>query len=81
MNKKNNSIIVSEWDKKKSLEINACHDPGSLAMPNGDPRDGFFLPTLTLMIYSYIIYAFLIVTTAGNVQTMKLPDARVLQYH
>ena len=55
VNKKNNFIIVSEWDKKKSLEINACHDPGSLAMPNGDPRDGFFFPTLTLMIYSFII--------------------------
>ena len=22
-------------------------------MPNGDPRDGFFYPTLTLMIHSY----------------------------
>ena len=22
-------------------------------MPNGDPRDGFFYPTLTLMTYSY----------------------------
>ena len=27
----------------------------SLVMPNGDPRDGFFYPTLTLMIDSYII--------------------------
>ena len=25
----------------------------SLVMPNGDPRDGFFDPTLTLMIDSY----------------------------
>ena len=24
-------------------------------MPNGDPRDGFFYPTLTLMIDSYIL--------------------------
>ena len=24
-------------------------------MPNGDPRDGFFYPTLTLMIDSYIM--------------------------
>ena len=24
-------------------------------MPNGDPRDGFFYPTLTIMIDSYII--------------------------
>ena len=25
-------------------------------MPNGDPRDGFFYPTLTLMIDSYNLY-------------------------
>ena len=25
-------------------------------MPNGDPRDGFFYPTLTLMIDSYIVH-------------------------
>ena len=24
-------------------------------MPNGDPRDGFFYPTLTLMIDSYML--------------------------
>ena len=24
-------------------------------MPNGDPRDGFFFPTLTLIIDSYIL--------------------------
>ena len=24
-------------------------------MPNGDPRDGFFYPTLTLMIDSYSV--------------------------
>ena len=24
-------------------------------MPNGDPRDGFFYPTLTLMMDSYIL--------------------------
>ena len=27
-------------------------------MPNGDPRDGFFYPTLTLMIDSYIAWSF-----------------------
>ena len=26
-------------------------------MPNGDPRDGFFYPNLTLMIDSYIMRA------------------------
>ena len=28
-------------------------------MPNGDPWDGFFYPTLTLMIDSYMIVIFL----------------------
>ena len=32
-----------------------CHHSASLVMPNGDPRDGFFCPALTLMIYSYIL--------------------------
>ena len=27
-------------------------------MPNGDPRDGFFYPTLTLMIDSYTLTTF-----------------------
>ena len=27
----------------------------SLVMPNGDPRDEFFYPTITLMIDSYIL--------------------------
>ena len=29
--------------------------PTSLVMPMGDPRDGFFYPTLTLMIDTYIL--------------------------
>ena len=28
-------------------------------MPNGDPRDGFFYPTLTLMMDSYILWFFI----------------------
>ena len=36
-----------------SLGITICHDSASLVMPNGDPRDGFFYPTLKLMIDSY----------------------------
>ena len=28
----------------------------SLVMPNGDPRDGFFYPTLTLIIDSYFLF-------------------------
>ena len=40
-----------------SLKITVCHHSASLVMSNGDPRDGFFYPTLTLMIYSYIVVA------------------------
>ena len=36
-----------------SLGITVCHHSASLVMPNGDPRDGLFYPTLTLMIDSY----------------------------
>ena len=31
------------------------HRLSSLVMPNDDPREGFFYPTLTLMIDSYIL--------------------------
>ena len=36
-----------------SLGITVCHHSASLVMPNGDPQDNFFNPTLTLMIDSY----------------------------
>ena len=35
---------------KKNPAITVCHHSASLVMPNGDPRDRFFYPTLTLMI-------------------------------
>ena len=38
-----------------SFLITVCHHLASLAMPIGDPLGGFFYPTLTLMIDSYII--------------------------
>ena len=41
-----------EW-KNRSLGITVCHHSASLVMPNGDPRDRFFYPTLTLMMDSY----------------------------
>ena len=40
--------------KNPSLAITVCHHSASLVMPIGDPRDGFFYPTLTLMIDPYI---------------------------
>ena len=39
-----------------SLGITVCHHSASLVMPIGDPRDGYFYPTLTLMIDSYYLY-------------------------
>ena len=32
-----------------------CHHLASLLIPSGDPRDGFFYPSLTLKIHSYIL--------------------------
>ena len=43
VSKTNNSLIVSEWDRDKSLGINVCHHPETLVMSNGDPQDRFFL--------------------------------------
>ena len=37
-----------------SLAINDCHHSKSLMMTIGDPPDGFFFPTPTLMMDSYI---------------------------
>ena len=37
-----------------SLVITTCHHSASLVMPIGDPRDGFFYPTLTFMRDSYV---------------------------
>ena len=54
VSKKNNPLFVSGWDRKNpSLGIIVCHHLASLVMPNGDPQDGFFYATLTLMIDSY----------------------------
>ena len=53
-------IRISEilpWDRKSYLThaILPRH-LFAILMPNGDPLDGFFYPTLTLMIDSYILY-------------------------
>ena len=49
-------FICVRMDKKHpSLVITICHQLATLVMPIGDPRDGFFYPTLTLMIDSYNI--------------------------
>ena len=41
--------------KNPSLGLSVCHHSASLMIPNGDPRDGFTYPTLTLMVDYYII--------------------------
>ena len=43
-----------------SLAITICHHSASLMMPVSDPQDGFFYPTLTLRMDSYILYPHLI---------------------
>ena len=43
-------------------------------MPNGDPRDGLFYPTLTLMINSYNIYIYRKRRTDGETSGGYSPD-------
>ena len=50
---KESIIRVRVGYKNESLAITACHHLASLEMPIGDPRDGFFYPTITLMVDSY----------------------------
>ena len=52
---KESIIRMRVGQKNLSLGIPVCHHSASLVMPNGDPGDGFFYPTLTLMIDSYIL--------------------------
>ena len=40
--------------EKSVPQDHLCYHSASLVMPNGDPQDGFFYPTHTLMIDSYI---------------------------
>ena len=55
---KESIICVRVGSKNPSLVITVCHHSASLLMPNGDPRDEFFYPTLTLIVDSYIILLF-----------------------
>ena len=55
VSKENYPLFLLGWDKKNlSLTITVCHHSASLVMPIGDARDGFFYPTLTLIMDSYI---------------------------
>ena len=50
--KKNDPLFVWGRDRK----IYPLGSPFDLMMPNCDPRDRFFYPTLTLLIDSYIMH-------------------------
>ena len=66
---KGSIIRVRVGKKNPSLGITVCHHSASLMMPNGDPRDRFFYPTLTLMIDSYslhIVHYFIYVNISSN---------------
>ena len=43
---------------EKSIPLDHRLSSANLMMPLGDPQDGFFFPTLTLMIDSYMNVAF-----------------------
>ena len=55
VSKKKNPLFVRMGWKNMSLVIAVCHHSASLVMPNSDPQDRFFYPTLTLMMNSYDI--------------------------
>ena len=57
VSKKTNPLLIlcEDGQKNPSLAITICHHSASLMMPIGDPLDGFFYPTLTLMMDSYNI--------------------------
>ena len=50
------SRVMVGWENP-SLVITICQHSTSLVMPIGDLRDGFFYPTLTLLMDSYILRA------------------------
>ena len=48
------SINLVRVEVEKNIpRITVCHHSPSLVMPNSDPRNEFFNPTLTLMMDSY----------------------------
>ena len=53
---RNNPLFSKVWIEKSVLAITDCHHSACLVMPIGGPRDGFFHPTLTLIIDFYIKY-------------------------
>ena len=54
VSKKKESIVrVRMGLKNSSLAITVCHHSLSLVIPFFDPQDGFFYPTLTIMMDSY----------------------------
>ena len=50
VNKKRIHYSYEDGIENPPLMITVCHHSPSLVMPIGDPRDGFFCPTLTLII-------------------------------
>ena len=55
MSMKKNPFVTQGRIENPSLGITVFHHLASHVMPKGDPWDGFFYPTLTLMIDSYTI--------------------------
>ena len=53
VSKKSSHYLCEDGIENPSLVITVCHHSASLVMPVNDPQDGFFYPSLTLMIDSY----------------------------
>ena len=53
--KKKNPLLIlfKGWKVKSVSQITVCHHLTSLVMPKGDPQDGVFYSTLSLITDSY----------------------------
>ena len=69
-----NSLFVWGWDENPSLVITVCHHSASLVMPNGDPRDGFSIPSSQSWWIPIISRQLLILQAIADVTlTLKAP--------
>ena len=54
--KQKKAVFNGEQEKESIIHVRmGSKSPASLVTPNRDPQDGFFDPTLTIMMDSYIV--------------------------
>ena len=71
--------LCEDGIEKSVPRITDCHHAASLVMPIGDPRDGFFYPTLILMIDTYNLEKYL-PDPDGTVDEYQKPKTKLNAY-